>query len=319
MAAASDTTPKLVEAWQQIQARISERQSSQRQGTSKSFVEYAWDEFDPREIANILATPGESYFAHKDILYEGYCAWVASPKSARLPRHGMVLRTALHLDAAEQFGRDKFGGIGQIGDIYIRTNLIGSEFFEEIYYPIGGILRIARSLSRAGYRARLREQSKGIQYGLRVLEIYHHHVEHLLDQKHFGKPSLNTAAGLVSEIDVSGDKLPGERAIKEYWSQHRVSIAFGYAAQSIKVNEDKTLLDLILTGATSWRKHRTLFPAWMARTRFVVDHVLSQCAETDTASGTMGLLPEIEPEPFAGVQFDARQAENIARKFNRKR
>jgi hypothetical protein len=183
VAAASDTTRKLIEAWQQIQARVSEQQLSQRQGTSKSFIEYAWNKFDPREIASILAAAGDSYYAHKDILYEGYCAWVACPSNVKLPQHGMVVRAALHLDAAEQFGREKFGGIGQIGDIYIRTNLIGPEFFEDIYYPIGGIYRIARSLSRTGYRSRLAKQSRGIQHGLRVMAIYHHHVDHLLEQK----------------------------------------------------------------------------------------------------------------------------------------
>lgn len=99
-----DSNPKsdLVEAWQGIQARLSEARPSRRQGTSKSFAEYAWDTFAPREIVTNLAAPGDWYFAHKDILYDGFCAWVADPGSATLPKHAMVLRTALHLEGGRE-------------------------------------------------------------------------------------------------------------------------------------------------------------------------------------------------------------------------
>jgi hypothetical protein len=80
-----------------------------------------------------------------------------------------------------------------------------------------------------------------------------------------------------------------------------------------------TLLDLICKGSTSWRKHKTLFSTWMSRTRFVAEHVLSQCSEVETAKETMSYLPEIEAEPFPGPRFDGGQAEKIAQKFERKR
>lgn len=318
MTAGSEGKRTLVDAWQDVQKRLAEQQPSQRQGTARKFAEYAWDKFDPREVARILALPGDSYFAHKDVLYEGFCAWVVCPNNVTLPRHGMVLRAALHLDAAEQFGRDRFGGIGQIGDIYIRTNVVGPEFFEEIYYPIGGILRIARSLSRAGYRKKLANGSKGIRYAVRVAEIYHHHVEHLLPKKTFGKPSLNTAAGLVSELDPAGDKLPGERAMKDYWSASKQSVALAYSAQSIIVEENLSLLDLIIQGKTTWRAHRQFVPAWFGRARYVAEHVLCRCAETETGTNALQLLPDVPAEKFNPTSFTEHQAANIARKFERK-
>jgi hypothetical protein len=309
----------LMKAWQDVQARLSENQPSQRQGTSRLFIDYAWNNFDPREISEILATPHDSYFAHKAILYDGFCAWITGPGNVNLPRHAMVLSTATHLDAAEQYGRERFEGIGQIGDIYIRTNMVGREFFEEIYYPIGGIARIARSLSRAGLRRRLASQSRGVRHALRVLSIYHHHVNHLSQDDGYGKPSLNITAGLVSAIDPAGDKLPGERAIKEYWSDHKLTIAPAYAAQSILVDEDNSLLDLILAGRSSWRKHHPLFLTWMGRSRHVVDHVLKRCAETKTATDTLEYLPDVTALPFEGPSFSAAQAENIARSYKKKR
>lgn len=118
LAEVSEGKRNLIGAWQDIQRRISEKRPSQRQGTARKFVEYAWESFDVGEVTNILALPGDSYFAHKDVLYEGLCAWVACPGNRNLPRHGMVLRSALHLDAAEKYGRDQFENIGQIGDIY---------------------------------------------------------------------------------------------------------------------------------------------------------------------------------------------------------
>jgi hypothetical protein len=113
--------------------------------------------------------------------------------------------------------------------------------------------------------------------------------------------------------------LPGARTIKDYWSDYKKSIAFAYAANSILVDKNGTLLDLICKGSTSWRKHKTLFSTWMSRTRFVAEHVLSQCSEVETAKETMSYLPEIEAEPFPGPRFDGGQAEKIAQKFERKR
>lgn len=318
MSPTSEKSLPLVTAWQEIQTRLAEQRPAIHQGTSRKFIDYAWKNFDPHEVINILAQPGDSYFAHKDILYEGLCAWIADPKNPTLPQHGMVLRTAIHLDAAEKFGRDRFGGVGQIGDIYIRTNIVGAEFFEEIYYPIGGILRISRSLSRAGYRAKLTKRSKGLRHAIRVLAIYHHHVDHLSVQKIFRKPSLNIAAGLVSEIDPLGDKLPGERAIKDYWSAYKKSVALGYAADTIEVEQGKSLLDLILASKSTWRKHCDFVPLWFGRTRYIAEHILSQCAETETATSTLQEIPEVLPIKFSSPKFTEQQTNNIELRFKKR-
>ena len=316
-----DSNPKsdLVGAWQGIQARLSEKRPSRRQGTSKSFAEYAWDTFDPREIVTILATPGDSYFAHKDILYEGFCAWVADPSSVTLPKHAMVLRTALHLDAAEKVGRDLYGRVGRLGDVMIRTHLVDPEFFEEIYYPIGGILRIAKSLSRAGYRSRLVDCTKSTDCAVKIVEIYHYHVNNLLSQGVYGKPSLNSAAPILESVYIYEPELPGERAVKEYWRQKKDSVVFSCAAKSIELNDGQTLLDMILSGKTTWRLHRRIFQQWMSRARYVAQEILSKCAETQTSQDALGFLPDCTIELFEPPAFDSVQSDVIVKKFAHKK
>ncbi|WHQ68778.1 hypothetical protein [Methylorubrum extorquens] len=140
-------------------------------------------------------------------------------------------------------------------------------------------------------------------------------MEHLLPQKAFGKPSLNTAAGLVSELDPVGDKLPGERAMKDYWSASKQSVVLAYSAQSIIVKENSSLLDLIIQGKTTWRAHRQFVTAWFGRARYVAEHVLCRCAETETGTNTLQLLPDVPAEKFNPPSFTEHQAANIARKF----
>lgn len=316
-----DSNPKsdLVEAWQGIQARLSETRQSRRQGTSKSFAEYAWDTFSPREIVTILATPGDSYFAHKDILYEGFCAWVADPSSVTLPKHAMVLRTALHLDAAEKAGRDLYGRVGRLGDVLIRTHLVDPEFFEEIYYPIGGVLRIAKSLSRTGYRSKLVDCTKSTDCAVKIAEIYHYHVKFLLSQGVYGKPSLNSAAPILEAVYIYEPELPGERAVKEYWRQKKDSVVFSCAAKSIELGDGQTLLDVILSGKTTWRLHRHLFQQWMSRARYVAQEILSKCAETETSRDALKILPDCAIESFESPTFDSIQSDVIVKKFARKK
>ncbi|MCJ2144722.1 hypothetical protein [Methylobacterium sp. E-066] len=311
--------PDLVEAWQGIQARLSEMRPSRRQGTSRSFAEYAWDTFDPREVVTILAAPGDSYFAHKDILYEGFCAWVADPSDVTLPKRAMVLRTALHLDAAEKAGRDLYRGAGRLGDVLIRTHLVDPEFFEEIYYPIGGILRIAKSLSRAGYRSKLAECAKSTDCAVKIVEIYHYHVDNLLPQEIYGKPSLNSAAPILESVYIYEPELPGERSVKEYWRRKKDAAAFAYAAKSIELIEGQTLLDAILSGKTTWRYHERIFMQWLSRARYVALEILSKCAETQTSQDALGILPDFTCKSFSPPAFDDVQKGVIVEKFSRKK
>ena len=78
-----------------------------------------------------------------------------------LVRNAITLTAARFLNAAEKAGREKYQDIPQLGDIYIRLNQIGYEFLEDIYYPIGGLSRLANSPSIKGFQKQLRKKAYG--------------------------------------------------------------------------------------------------------------------------------------------------------------
>ena len=92
-------------------------------------MEYAWDNFDVKEVTSILTSPQKSYSKHKDILFAGLCAWVACPSKPVLVKHAITLTAARFFNQGERAGPENFDNIPQIGDIYIRMHEIGYRVF----------------------------------------------------------------------------------------------------------------------------------------------------------------------------------------------
>ena len=149
-----------------------------------------------------------------------------------------------------------------------------------------------------------------------VMEIYHYHVDHLLDRRKYGVPSLNKASEVAFEIDKATGKKPLRgRMIKEYWAKFKDSIALSYAVFQIKTSPDTSLLDDILRGRATFRKHGKLLPEWFGKASYAATHILAKCAEKDTAESTLAILPSVPPIPLAPPQFSEAQARAIASEF----
>jgi hypothetical protein len=175
---------RLLEAWTKIEERLERRRLPAI--SSRPFVEYAWENFDVKEVTSILASPEPSYYAHKDILFDGLCAWVACPSKPMLIKHAMTLTAVKFLQSAEAAGREMYG-VGQLGDILIRTHQIGHEFFEQIYYPIGGVAQLAKCPSRGGFRKQLQSGASGIPHIVMLMSIFHFHLVNLQDTSEYNE------------------------------------------------------------------------------------------------------------------------------------
>ncbi|TNC06261.1 hypothetical protein FF100_34765 [Methylobacterium terricola] len=308
----------LEQSWYAFQEKIGKNFPSEKVG-SKNFFDYAWDKFDILEIISILCSEDKSYFGHKEVLYAGFITWMICDYNTKMIRNSMSLTASLCLDSAERAARDKYNNIGQLGDIFVRMFLIGPDFFNQIYYPIGGVLQIARTTSRRTFRKQLAKESLRKICANEVIRIYHHHVDNLSHDKQFGKPSLNKAAPLVWEVSGLSQELPAGRKIKTAWYLANKSAALSYAASSIIVDKDKTLFEAICEGNSTWRKHGKYFDEWFGRARYAVEHILMNSSEQNTAKDNLYLVSHVDPIPFANKPYPQIYAEEIARTFKIKK
>src|SRR4051812_15757270 len=79
------------EAWLEFLKHLQEHRPSCLGPDSPSFVDYAWHQFDPKTVIEILLRDELSYFAHKDILFAGLSAWTVAPKRLVSIQHAMAL------------------------------------------------------------------------------------------------------------------------------------------------------------------------------------------------------------------------------------
>jgi hypothetical protein len=80
---------------------------------------------------------------------------------------------------------------------------------------------------------------------------------------------------------LSADSDVRERTVNKHWSNYKASAAFAYAAARLQVSETTCLLDAIVTGEATFRKHKGLLSRWFALTRFAAQDILGNCKEEE--------------------------------------
>lgn len=283
---------------------------------NRSFTETAWNNFDPQAVAEMLLDKRDSFYGHKEILLAGYTTWVLAPSNARLRQAAMVVAALQQMAKAEKLSTANFTQVGMVADFLARYQTLGPEFFEQLYYPIGGIKAFARAPSRGSLKASIEKHSEGLPYAVQVARIYHHHVLYLLPLK-FRRPSLETASALISELDIKELRNPtlAKTSIKVHWASHKATIALAYAASTLATDEQISFLDLMLERRVTYAKHGTLLPVWLGRAQWISEHVLEECYETATARQNLEGLPKVASLEAPPPGFSEDRAENIKRRF----
>jgi hypothetical protein len=159
--------------------------------------------------------------------------------------------------------------------------------------------------------------SFGASHANLVMAIYHYHRLHLSDKKRFKTASLNTASKLVFKIAATDELALKERSVKDYWAEFKDSVAFSYAASRLFLYEDVSLLDEILLGRATFRNCKHLLSEWFGQATFAAQHILMHCAEKETASRALQLLPPVSAVQIAPPEFDETQASLIETKFEK--
>ncbi len=83
----------------------------------------------------------------------------------------------------------------------------------------------------------------GLELALEVARIYHHHAIYLRDSDRYRPASLNAASKLFGRLQSFREENPKDRTVKNAWWLWRERIAMLYAANSIQVGKNRTMLN----------------------------------------------------------------------------
>lgn len=296
----------------------------------RPFIDYAWENFDPRAVASYLLDPGPGDFhRHKAILHAGFCAWVVCPGFTKLREDAMVYRVARAVEVAEAPWREQASGFSRpVGAAVGRMLGTDRRFDEEVYASIGGAPRILRAMSRSTFRRTLLSHATEMLEAVHLVALHHYHLTHLHDKKTYHIPSkdagaalINTAfGGPVTELFVEGlrvkpkteeaskagsdgkvparYKLRRSSSILTSWNKLRIAVAYAYAAASLPTEPGRTLLHEIVACRSTHAKHRALMPEWCGRARFVVEGILDQCHPEQKPYDYGAEVLNVAPVPF---------------------
>lgn len=282
----------------------------------RPFVDFAWENYDPKAVAAYLLEPGKSFYRHKSILHEGFCAWVACPGRRKLRQDGMVYRIAKAVDDAEAPWREGASAFNHsVGETVGRMLRADRRFFEEVYYPIGGATRFVGAMSRAAFKGSLGEHVTEMLEAVHLMALHHYHLTHLTDKKTFHIPSKEAGAnllktafgaptsslfreGLHKQAEDDRYKLRGETNVIASWNQSRPAVAYAYAAASLETGEGRTLLHEIVGCKSTRVKHQHLIPEWCGRARYAVESIIERCHPEREPFDYRARLLDVETVPF---------------------
>lgn len=311
-----DARAEVAKSFEEISAAYRKMFPSRLDPNEPSLFQYAWMDFDAKRIVSLISSDDPSYKLHKDLLFSALCTWVVCPHLNGLRRHGMVLVAIEAMCRNEALGRAAFPDEHLLGDLLGRLSPDYWDFYQDFYYPIGGLKALIRSTSPNTFRKSIERKSAGLPNLIGLMSVLHFHSDHLREKGPYLKASLNRATPTTAKVYGSG-KGSGWAAdnIDDRWQKLKKTAAMAYAASSISVAPASNLLDTIRSGEASYADHGQHVTEWLRRAKYVAAHILSPMTKPDAARAAESYLPDVEALPFAARHFNSDQVDTIRNGF----
>ncbi len=182
--------------WSQLEAIYEKTSPSYLTADWPRFSNYAWDNFDPKTVIDILLSNKQTYEPLRDVLFSGLCSWTVAPNDEDLTKNAMMLVGIKYLCHLELLGRGAFPDQPIFGDAASRISPTGRDFFRDFYHPIGGLITLLESSSQDEFSERLFSASELTMNVVGLMTTVHMHVAHVAPLGRFANAS--TERGLLT-------------------------------------------------------------------------------------------------------------------------
>ncbi len=266
-------------------------------------------EFEPRKAATLLLDARPSYYGHKEAMFAAFSTWVIAPGDEPMQLEFVVHSIKASLRKAEQLAQDFDENLSPVeADLFARYVIAGPKFIENLYYPFTGMDLLSDHGAPETIETVAEGRDRRIYTLMRMMDLCHYWscVDH--DDPMFG-PSVNRAINVVERFP-DPDTVT-RSGIYDAWAELKSNIALLYAADSLELDGNESLLSSLMKGTVDFDRHYQLFHSWMRRARYVCDTILSKMPERTLYTSNVSVLLDVEVEPFPHVEFSDAELNEI--------
>lgn len=267
----------VVSAWLELERKLP-RRPEQITSAALPFIEYGWSQFNVAYVLELLMSDRPSYAGHRDILFAGLCLWLLRPGTDRMRQQAMRLVALEYLVRAEKTGRELYPSYPFLADIAGRVEILDPNFYDEFYYPVGGLSTFIDCPTRRSFRKRIQKRSDELYTVSAMMKILDYRIRCIPFTKEWYNPTENMGYKLVSDI-YHAKLLRGHAGAKEAkvrWLQYRDRASLIYAASTIKFKDGDTLLERICKGKIFSCPQPDRISVLVGRARFASNTIISK-------------------------------------------
>jgi len=273
--------------------------------SADSFANIAYNRFDLGQVCSILRNENPSFVGHRDALAAAFCGWMLDPAEWVPRRRLIALSVGATLARAEQAATRRSLRQSRTNTRYPRTTRLPPAFFEELYYPIGGLRTIVRTPAPYGIYYELTSQRGQIYDTTMTAAIDHCHYCSAASGSKLDNLSINRSCDIyvLLEMALSGYLPPNVANLKShYLNRYEQSIPFLYAASTIRLSEKRTLLRAIAAAKWGAILRPGILPELLGRTVFYAKNIYASNKKATmrvaVAHDILNALPGVEPIAF---------------------
>ncbi|EJC74363.1 hypothetical protein Rleg10DRAFT_2842 [Rhizobium leguminosarum bv. trifolii WSM2012] len=268
-----------------------------RPDNERSFHEVSLGEkYRPQDAIALLLDPSPSFFGHKEATFAGFTSWTMAPTKLDLRREliGFCIKDLLaksELSALDEFGERSI----LMRDLIARHIIAGPQFVEQIYAAYGGMSVLSEFGSRLTLDYIFEDKRKSF-YTLTKMMAACHLVADCVPSDGPNQPSVNKA--VVTVRAFIDPKIMSRASIYATWAECKSTIAWIYAAESLRL-KNSTLLEVLLNAEATFEEYGEMFGDWARRAKFFCEHVLRRMPDRELYDSNVRPLRKVELQPFS--------------------
>ncbi|MGR9061305.1 hypothetical protein ACU8NH_36600 (plasmid) [Rhizobium leguminosarum] len=258
-------------------------------------------EFDPGKAATLLLDTQPSYYGHKEAMFAAFSTWVIAPGDEQMQLEFVASSIKASLRKAEQLAQEFDENLSPVeADLVARYLIAGPQFIENLYYPFTGMDLLSDYGAPETIETVVEGRERRIYTLVRMMDLCHYWSSVDFEDSVLG-PSVNRAIDVVERFP-DPDTVT-RSGIYDAWAELKSNIALIYAADSLELDGDESLLSSLMEGTVDFDRHYQLFHSWMRRARYICDTILSKMPDRVLYTSNVSVLLDVEGEPFPHADF----------------